>query len=75
VGQAAVQDAGEAVAQGPQGLVVGVSGGAVVVVEGAGARAGADSGKRPEVDGVSEALIAGVAGQDNPAGARRSGDR
>ena len=37
VGEAAVQDADEAVAEGPQGLVVGVAGGAALVVAGAGA--------------------------------------
>jgi len=37
VGQAAVQDADEAVAQGAQGLVVGVAGGAVLVVVAPGA--------------------------------------
>jgi hypothetical protein len=35
-GQAAVQDADEAVAEGAQGLVVGIPGGAAGVVEGAG---------------------------------------
>ena len=37
MGEAAVQDADEAVAEGPQGLVVGVAGGAALVVAGAGA--------------------------------------
>src|SRR5262252_1105148 len=74
-GQAAVEDAGEAVAEGVQGLVVGVAGGAAVVVAGPGAGAGGERGEGPQVDGVGEALVAGVAGQDGPAGARGPGDR
>jgi hypothetical protein len=40
VAQAAVQNSDEAVAQGAQGLVVGVAGGAALIVEGSGAGAG-----------------------------------
>src|SRR5215467_10193397 len=74
-GQAAVEDADQAVAEGAQGLVVGVASGAALVVEGAGAGAGGQRGERPEVDGVGEALVAGVAGQHGPPGAEGPGDR
>jgi hypothetical protein len=53
MGEAAVEDADEAVAEGPQGLVVGVAGGAVVIVVGAGAGAGGERGEGPEVDRIS----------------------
>ena len=47
-----MQDADEAVAEGAQGLVVGVAGGAMLVVERSGAGAGQQGGEGPLVDGV-----------------------
>ena len=69
-----MEEADEAVAEGSQGLVVGVAGGAAVVVERAGAGAGAEGGEGPQVDRVGEALVAGVAGQHDPSAAGGSGD-
>jgi hypothetical protein len=63
VAQAAVQDADETVAQGAQGLMMGVASGAVLVIERAGAGAGQQGSEGPLVDGVLEAAIAHVAGQ------------
>ena len=40
-----MEDADEAVAEGAQGLVVGVTGGAAVVIEGPGAGAGGERGE------------------------------
>ena len=68
-----MQDADEAVAQGAQGLVVQVAGGAVLVVEGAGAGAGLQGAEGPLVDGVVEAAVADVAGQHGAFLARRDG--
>ena len=65
--QAAVQDADPPVAEGSQGLVVGVAGGSACVVVVAGAGAGLEGAEGPLVDRVIEPLVAGVAGQDgNP---------
>ena len=61
--EAAVQDADEAVGEGSQGLVVGVTGGSVAVVEGAGAWTGGEGGERLQVAGVGETAVAHVAGQ------------
>jgi len=58
-----VQDADEAVAEGAQGLVVGVAGGAMLVVERSRAWAVVDRAEGPLVDGVIEAAVADVAGQ------------
>jgi hypothetical protein len=57
-----VQDADEAVAHCAQCLVVGVAGGAVLVIEGACAGAGGDRAEGPLVDGVIVAAVAYVAG-------------
>jgi hypothetical protein len=61
VAEAAVQDADEVVAQGAEGLVVGIAGGAVLVVVGAGSGAGQQGAQGPVVDGVVEAGVAHVA--------------
>jgi hypothetical protein len=53
-----VEDADESVAQGAQGLVVQVAGGAVVVVEGAGAGTDTDRAEGLLVNGVVEASVA-----------------
>src|SRR6201996_1274169 len=74
VGQAAVHDADQAVAESAERLVVGVPGGSMLVVVGAGAGAGGQGGKGPQVDRVGEALVAGVAGQHGPPGARSTRD-
>ena len=58
-----MEDADEAVAEGTQGLVVHVAGGAVLVVVGAGAGAGGERAEGPVVDGVVESPVAYVAGQ------------
>ena len=63
VAEAAVEDADESVAQGAQGLMMHVAGGAVVVVEGSRAWAVVDRAEGPVVDGVIEATVADVAGQ------------
>ena len=62
VAEAAVQDADEAVAEGAWYLVMGVAGGAVLVIEGAGAEAGGRGAEGPLVDGVVAAAVADVAG-------------
>jgi hypothetical protein len=58
-----VQDADETVAQGAQGLVVQVAGGAVLVVEGSCSWTGSERAEGPSVDGVIEAPVTDVAGQ------------
>ena len=62
--EAAVEDADPAVAEGVEGLVVGVAGSSSGVVQGAGAWAGLQGAEGPLVDRVIEALVAGVPGQD-----------
>ena len=69
-----MEDADEAVAEGPEGLVVGVFGGAAFVVEGAGAGAFGDRAEGPEVAAVGEVAVAGVAGEDCPAFSGGFGD-
>ncbi len=63
VAYAAVQDADEAVTEGASGLVMEVAGGAVLVVEQAGAGTGVKGAEGPLVDGVIQAAIADVAGR------------
>ena len=58
-----MQDAHEAVAEGAEGLVVGVVGGAVLVVEGSGPGADLEGAQSPLVDGVIQPAVAYVAGQ------------
>jgi hypothetical protein len=55
--------------------VVQVAGGAVLVVEGAGAGAGGQGAEGPLVDGVVEAAVADVAGQYGAFLARCDGQR
>ena len=62
--EAAVEDADEVVAEGAQGLVVVIAGGAVVVVERPAAGAVGERAERCLVDGVVEAPVADVAGED-----------
>jgi hypothetical protein len=73
--EAAVEDADEAVPEDAEGGVVGVAGGPVAVVEGPGAGGGGEGSEGPQVDGVRKAVVAGVAGQHDPFGAGRPGDR
>jgi hypothetical protein len=69
-----VEDADQAVGQGPQGLVVGGATGAELVVVGPGALGTGQSAEGPQVAGIGQALVAGQAGQDDLAGARGTGD-
>jgi hypothetical protein len=62
VGQAAVQDVGQAVAQDAQRGVTGGTGGAAGVVVSAGPGAAGEGGKALPVEHVGEALVADVAG-------------
>ena len=64
VAQAAVEDADESVAEGAQCLMVHVARGAVLVVESAGTRAAGERTESPLVDGVVEAAVADVTGQN-----------
>src|SRR6476619_1029013 len=73
VAEAAVEDPYESVAQCTQGLVVGVAGLAMLVVEGAGAEAGGEGAEGPLVDGVIQAAVADMAGQHGALLARRDG--
>ncbi len=73
--QATVQDSDEAVGQSAQGLVVGVAGGAVLVVEGAGAGAAFQRGEGPPVEGVVEPLVTHVSGHYGMFSARGDGYR
>ena len=59
-----MQDADESITQGAQGLMVEVSGGAVLVIERSRAWAVVDRAEGPLVDGVIEATVAYVAGQN-----------
>ena len=65
VSEAAVEDADESVGEGSEGSVVGVAGCSSGVVERAGAGAGVERGEGPEVAGVCESSVAGVAGEDD----------
>lgn len=69
-----MKDADEAVGQGTQGSVVGVAGRTPLVVEGPGAGAGGESGEGPQVAGVGQTPVAGVAGQHDTVFARRFRD-
>ena len=64
-----MEDADEPVGEGSEGLVVGVACGAVSVVAGPGSRRAGQCAERLLVEGVGEAPVAGVAGQDDPFGA------
>jgi hypothetical protein len=63
VAEAAVQDADKSVAQSAQGLMMGVAGGAMLVIEGPCTAAGQQGGEGPLVDGGIEAAVAYMAGQ------------
>ena len=58
-----MEDADEAVAEGAEGLVVEVAGGAALVVERCGSRGWSQGAEGPLVDGVVEAPVADVAGE------------
>jgi hypothetical protein len=73
VGEAPVEDADEAVGEGPEGLVVEVAGGAVLVVEGAASGAVGERAEGGEVESVVEASVADVAGEDGFLFAGRDG--
>lgn len=68
-----MRDSDESVAQGAEGLVVQVAGGAVLIVEGAGAEAGGQGAEGPLVDRVIETPVADVTGQHSAFFARRDG--
>lgn len=74
VAEAAVKDADEPVAERTKRAVVGVAGGTSLVVEGPGAGACGDRGERPLVAGISEPLVAGVAGEHDAVFAGCFGD-
>jgi hypothetical protein len=69
VGEAAVEDADEAVAEGSEGFVVGVALEAAVVVERSASGAVVERAEGPLVDGIGEAGGADEAGEGNVAGA------
>jgi hypothetical protein len=75
VGEAAVEDADESVAESPEGLVVEVAGGSVLVGVGPTSGAVGDRAEGPLVDGVVEAPFTDVAGQDGPFLAGGHGER
>ena len=58
-----MEDADESVAEGAEGLVVEVSFGSALVVEGSASGALGEGAERPLVDGGGEAPVADVAGQ------------
>ena len=64
VSEASVEDSDESVAQGSQGGVVEVSGLASLVVEGSAAGTGVEGTEGPLVNGVIQAPVSHVAGQD-----------
>jgi hypothetical protein len=67
VSETAVEDADEAVPERSEGLMVGETLVALVVVEGAGTGAGAQRAERPLVDGIREAPVSDEPGQRNVA--------
>lgn len=69
VSEAAVEEADEALGEGAEGSLVGVSVLASLVVEGAGFWAGGDGGEGPLLAGVGETVVPGVAGEDDVAAA------
>jgi hypothetical protein len=71
-----VEDADQAVAEGAQGLVVQITGGTTLVVEGSAAGTVGERAERPHVDRVVEAAVADVTGEDGPllAGCDGQGD-
>src|ERR1700753_1157766 len=73
--EAAVEDADEAVGQLAQGGVVALAAGAELVVVGAGSGGCGQGAEGLLVQGVGEAGVAGVAGQDGLLLARGAGDR
>ena len=72
--QTAVEDADEPVGEGAEGLVVGGSAGALPVVERAGAWGIVQRRKRLQEQRVTEAAVAGEAGQNHPFGPGGFGD-
>jgi len=66
MGEAAVQDADKAVAEGSEGLVVGGAAGPVAVVASARAGGAVEGAEGLVVEGVGEAAVPGVPGQDDP---------
>jgi hypothetical protein len=67
--EASVEDADEAVGEGAEGLVVGVAGGTVTVIERSGSRFAPERCESPSVEGVGEASVAYVAGRHDVSGA------
>ena len=72
--EAAVEDADEAVAERAEGLVVQITGGASLVVEGPAAGAVGQRAEGPLIDRVVEAAVADVAGEHRAFLARRDGE-
>ena len=73
--EATVQDPDEAVPELAQGGVVAGAAGADVVVVGPGTGLAGQGAERPLVHGITEAFVAGVAGQHNRPAAGGTGDR
>ena len=69
-----MEDADEAVGECSEGLRVGISVGFALVVEGAAPGAGVKGAVRPPVEGVVEATVADVSGDDGPVLAGGDGD-
>ena len=74
VGEASVEDADESVAEGAEGLVVGVVGRSTLVVVAACSGRSGERGEGPQVDRIGESLVADMPGENNAFGARRPGD-
>lgn len=61
--EAAVEDADQSVAEGPEGSVMGVTSRTSVVVEGSGAGRGVGGGEGPQVDRIGQAPVAYITGE------------
>src|SRR5580692_10445454 len=74
MGEAAVEHADQAVAEGAEGLVMPLPASSAGVVVGPGSGGGIERCESPQIDGVGQASVADVAGQDGFLSARRPGD-
>jgi hypothetical protein len=63
--EASVEDADEAAGESSRGVVAAVSGGTLLVVEGVGARGGAQCGEGLGVEGVDEPVVVHEPGRDD----------
>ena len=69
-----MEDADKPIGHGSKGLMMGVSGVSVAVIEGSCSRRSSEGDKGPLIGGISDAFVTSKAGQHDPLGARGSRD-